>query len=153
MKKIAHSPGVIAPPPLLYLGGLAFGYAFHWLIPWRPFNHTLVLGLVLIALGIAIALWAVGVMARAKTPVDPSRSPTHLVREGPFRWSRNPIYLSMTTASLGAALALNNGWIIVWLIPVLVTMHYGVIIREEQFLSDKFGDTYREYLRRVRRWL
>lgn len=153
MKEKYPNPRVIAPPPLLYLGGLAVGYGFHWLWPWRSFQHLLVLGIVLAALGIAIALWAVRTMVRAKTPVDPSRSPTHLVRQGPFRWSRNPIYLSMTAASLGVALALNNGWMVLWMIPVLVTMRYGVILREEQFLSDKFGTPYHEYLRQVRRWL
>lgn len=153
MPKNSNHPGVIAPPPLLYFTGLFIGYAFHWLWPWHPFAPVMVFGIALVVLGIALALWAVITMGRAKTPVNPSHTPTQLVRHGPFRWSRNPIYLAMTVASLGLALLLNDGWMILWLIPVLVTMQYGVILREEQFLKAKFGPPYRDYLRDVRRWL
>lgn len=153
MRDQSPNAGVIAPPPLLYLGGLLVGYACHWISAWQPFLHARFLGILLVAFGVAVALWAVGTMARAKTPVDPSRTPTQLVRSGPFRWSRNPIYLAMTVASVGVAFALNNGWMVLWLIPVLVAVHYGVIRREERFLAAKFGDPYREYMGTVRRWL
>lgn len=153
MTKTSDHPRVIAPPPLLYFTGLFIGYALDWIWPWRPFAQAMGLGIVLIGVGLAIALWAVITFRRAKTPVNPARTPTQLVRQGPFRRSRNPIYLSMTVVSLGLAILLNDGWMMLWLIPVMITLHYGVILREEQFLEARFGSLYEDYQKTVPRWL
>lgn len=151
--KTPDHPKVLAPPPLLYFTGLVVGYAFHWIWPWKPFIHLWPMGLLLIGCGVAWALWAVMTMHQVHTPVNPAKTPTALLRHGPFRWTRNPIYLAMTIASVGLAMVLDAPWILLWLIPILLIVHYGVVLREEQFLQEKFGASYEEYRRRVRRWL
>jgi protein-S-isoprenylcysteine O-methyltransferase Ste14 len=72
---------------------------------------------------------------------------------GPFRFSRNPLYLALTLLYLGLTLALNTWWGIVLLVPVLIIMHWGVILREERYLEQKFGESYRQYRSKVRRYL
>jgi protein-S-isoprenylcysteine O-methyltransferase Ste14 len=78
---------------------------------------------------------------------------TALVTEGPFRYSRNPIYLALTLLYVGVALLINALWILLLIVPVLLVIRYGVIAREEAYLTRKFGDTYRQYTARVQRWL
>ena len=146
--------GVVAPPPLIYLAGAAVGWGIqHW-IPWALFPLRLWwLGVPLIVLGAGLALWAVSLMRSAGTNIDPGKPVTHLVRAGPFRCSRNPIYLSLTALLVGAALIANSGWMLVMVVPILVLMHYGVVRREERYLEAKFQDEYRAYIAHVRRWL
>ncbi len=153
MPKTHDNPGVIAPPPLLYFSGLIIGYALHWAIFWAPFQNLTAWGLGLVLAGFALAFWALYTMKQADTPVNPDRTPAHLVQRGPYRWSRNPIYLAMTASSLGAAIALNNGWMAILLVVVLIAVQYGVIYREERYLSQKFGSDYQHYKTQVRRWL
>jgi protein-S-isoprenylcysteine O-methyltransferase Ste14 len=78
---------------------------------------------------------------------------TVLVTEGPFRYSRNPIYLALTLLYLGVAFLVNAWWILLLVVPVLLVIRYGVIAREEVYLARKFGDAYRQYTTQVRRWL
>ncbi len=147
-------PGVLAPPPLIYLGGGLVGWGIQLLVPWRLLPHRAWgIGLVVVLWAVGVALWAVATMTSAHTPVDPNRAVAHLVSSGPFRWSRNPIYLSLSATLLGAGLIANSGWIVIMLIPVLAVMRQGVILREERYLTAKFGDQYQRYCARVRRWL
>jgi protein-S-isoprenylcysteine O-methyltransferase Ste14 len=76
-----------------------------------------------------------------------------LVTEGPFRYSRNPIYVALTLLYLGVALLINALWILLLVVPAVLVLRYGVIAREEAYLAWKFGDTYRQYTAQVRRWL
>src|SRR4029434_8133859 len=78
---------------------------------------------------------------------------TAIVASGPFRFSRNPLYLALTLLYLGLTLAFNTWWGIVVLVPVLIIMHRGVVQREERYLEQKFGETYRQYRSKVRRYL
>lgn len=89
----------------------------------------------------------------AGTHVEVYLPATALVTTGPYRLTRNPIYLGMTCAYLGAGLIAGSLWIVVLVIPVLGIIHFGVVLREEEYLSGKFGDRYQEYVRRVRRRL
>lgn len=92
-------------------------------------------------------------MRRAGTNISPSRPATALVVGGPFRFSRNPLYVALTSLFLGLTLIFNTAWGLLLSIPVLIVMHYGVILREERYLEAKFGESYRDYRASVRRWL
>jgi protein-S-isoprenylcysteine O-methyltransferase Ste14 len=100
-----------------------------------------------------LALTALRVLSRAHTPVDPTKPTTALVTEGPFRYSRNPIYVALTLLYLGGAFLVNALWILLLVVPALVVLRYGVIAREEAYLARKFGTAYHQYTAQVRRWL
>ena len=107
----------------------------------------------MIALGAGIAIWGRRTMEAAGTNVNPSRPAKTIVSSGPFRFSRNPLYLSLTLMYLGLTLAVNTWWGFVALIPLIIVMHAGVVLREERYLEKKFGEPYRQYRSRVRRYL
>ena len=92
-------------------------------------------------------------MKQAGTNINPLQPATSLVTTGPFRFSRNPLYLSLTLLFAGLSLILNSLWGLIALAPVLAILHFGVILREERYLEAKFGESYRQYRTQVRRWL
>lgn len=108
--------------------------------------------LTLATIGFGIALWAVLLFRRVRTGIPVHHAVTSLVTDGPYRWSRNPIYLGLVLVYGAAALALNIAWPLILLPAVLLSLHVLVIRREEALLARLFGDTYRDYARRVRRW-
>ncbi len=151
-------PGVLAPPPLIYLAGLALGLIAGRLRSLRlvpdslqPLRWWLGGGLALSGLG--LASWAVRTMYQAGTHPEPYRPVTELVTIGPYQRSRNPIYLGLTLTYLGLALLLDALWCLLLLPAVLLVMVRGVIAREEAYLERRFGQRYRAYRARVRRWL
>jgi protein-S-isoprenylcysteine O-methyltransferase Ste14 len=85
--------------------------------------------------------------------IDPALPTTAIVTSRPFRWSRNPLHVALTLVYSGLTLALKTWWGIVVLVHLLIIMHRGVVIREERYLEQKFGETYRRYRMRVRRYL
>jgi protein-S-isoprenylcysteine O-methyltransferase Ste14 len=89
----------------------------------------------------------------ARTNIGPTLPSTAIVTTGPFRLSRNPLYLALTLLYLGLVLAFDSWWGIARLIPLLLVMHRGVILREERYLEAKFGDEYRRYKVSVARYL
>jgi len=151
----ADNPGVAAPPPLIYLGAFLIVLVCRWFwpIPIDAGSRGLWPGLLMIALGAGIAIWGRRTMAAAGTNVNPSRPAMAIVSTGPFRFSRNPLYLSLTAIYLGLTLAVNTWWGVVVLIPLLLVMHRGVVLREERYLEQKFDEQYRQYRSRVRRYL
>lgn len=154
--KSADAPGVIAPPPLIYAAGLGAGWALGAVMPLGiPLagGAERAAGLALIALGAALAAWAFRAFHRAGTNANPYRPATALATRGPFRFSRNPIYVALTLIYAGLALAFDAAWAFVLLPGVLVMMQYGVIHREERYLERRFGPTYAAYKAAVRRWL
>ena len=100
-----------------------------------------------------IALWATFFMGKAGTTVNPLRPTTSLVTSGPYRFSRNPLSVSLVVLYLGLSVRIDTLWPILLLLPLLLVFHYGVIQREERYLERKFGDTYRNYCSAVRRWV
>ena len=147
---------IIAPPPVLYVGLFLLGLAIHAVTPVKLFPSAVVpgiLGGVLLALSVAFARWAFLTMRKSGTTANPRKPSDALVTGGPFRFSRNPIYVAMTGLYLGLDLLANSAWPLLLLVPLLLLMEWGVIRREERYLSGKFGDPYREYQSRVRRWL
>ncbi len=149
------APGVIARPPLIYLGFLALGLGLDWLWPYPllPEAWRYILGGALIGLGIALALASFRHFRAAGTAVDPLKPSTAILTDGPYRISRNPIYIGLTAAYAGVGIAADAPWVWVLLLPTLVVMHYGVIAREERYLERKFGKEYLDYKAHVRRWL
>jgi len=149
------NPGVVAPPPLIYAGALALGLVANRLyqIAFLPRAVSRVLGLPLVFGGLAIGLLGFREMRRAETNVDPYKPATAIVTEGPYRFTRNPLYLGMTLVHSGIT-ALFNALPAAMLLPlVLAVLRRGVIEREERYLERKFGDEYLAYKARVRRWL
>ena len=149
------NPGVIVLPPLLY--GIAFAVVLllHWLWPLPVFSHTATfwVGVAAISAAAALAAWGAVSLRKAGTNINPSLPTTALVASGPFRFSRNPLYVALSLMFLGMSLAVNSLWGVLVLLPLLLVMHYGVILREERYLEAKFGETYRQYCSKVRRYL
>ncbi len=148
-------PGVIAPPPLIYAGALAVGLLLHRAFPTKflPRVVARVLGATLIGIAGVVVTSAIREMRRADTPVNPTEPTKALVVEGPFRFTRNPLYLSLTLLYAGIASLVNALWAMLLLPVVLIVMNRGVIDREERYLERKFGKEYLGYKARVRRWI
>lgn len=149
------SPRVVALPPLLYAGGLALGFIAHWAVPQRMLAPSLRYWIAwpLLFVGLALASWGRRALVSAGTNVDPRKPASVLVAAGPYRFSRNPLYLALTLIFLAIGCFANDLWFLPVLVAVLLVMQYGVIHREERYLEAKFGDPYREYCASVRRWL
>jgi protein-S-isoprenylcysteine O-methyltransferase Ste14 len=147
--------GVIAPPPLIYAATLGLALLLHQRVPLPivPRKIKNVLGLTLIGSAVIPALLAVRGMRNAGTNVNPTQPTTALILEGPYRFTRNPIYLGMTALYTGIAILANTLWPILLLPGVLFVMTRGVIEREEAYLEQKFGEQYVTYKEKVRRWI
>jgi protein-S-isoprenylcysteine O-methyltransferase Ste14 len=147
--------GVIARPPLLYLTALAagVGLGFVWPMPLELGRWSWIAGGALIVLGPAFMAGAMLRFRRAGTNVETWRPTTALVVDGPYRLSRNPIYVALTLAYVGIGLIAGNVWVLALAAPLLAVMRYGVIAREEAYLERKFGASYLAYKAAVRRWL
>jgi protein-S-isoprenylcysteine O-methyltransferase Ste14 len=148
-------PGVAAPPPLVYLVAIVIGAVLERVWRWRlPTGRWgMVLGTLLIVAAIALFAWALREFTRAETSPRPHEPTRAIVASGPFRFTRNPIYISFTLVQLGIALLARSGWILALVLPVLLFIRVGVIAREERYLERKFGDEYVRYKRGVRRWI
>ena len=150
--------GVFVPPPLLFALPLLGAIIVHSRRPWlmaEGGSTTLVIGgLAAIGGAIALVVASIATFRQAETTILPAGRPTTtIVERGPYRLTRNPMYLSMAIAYLGASMALNNFWAIIFLPAVLTVVDVFVIRREERYLASKFGQSYRDYCSRVRRWL
>ena len=104
-------------------------------------------------LALALAAWAIVTITRAGSNVPTNQPTTTIVRSGPYRFTRNPIYLGMFLGLIGLAIAFDNLWLLMMLVPFALVVRYGVVAREEAYLERKFGDVYCGYRSRVRRWL
>ena len=111
------------------------------------------LGAIVFALALALFAWAIATVTQAGSNVPTSRPTTTIVDGGPYRFTRNPIYLGMALGLIGLAIAFNSVWLLLALVPFALVIRYGVVAREEAYLERKFGDVYLGYKSRVRRWL
>jgi protein-S-isoprenylcysteine O-methyltransferase Ste14 len=142
----------------VYVAALALGFLVHRIAPahiaspeYRPVVATI--GWALVAASAVVSLSALITFRRARTTIIPNRPASMFVDTGPYRWTRNPMYVGLTLLSLGVACVFNGLWPLL-LVPLaaVVTDRY-TIAREERYLERAFGETYRDYQRRVRRWL
>ena len=148
--------GITVPPPLIFVGGFLIGLAFEYVIPVAapPLPERVAVGLVGLAGFLYFDSLAMRGFGRAGTSVLPfGDRTTAIVTDGPYRFSRNPMYVGMTSLYVGVAAAAGVVWAFAALPIVLVVIRYYVIAREEAYLAAKFGDSYREYQSRVRRWI
>jgi protein-S-isoprenylcysteine O-methyltransferase Ste14 len=142
-------------PPLVYLVSLVVGTLVHLATPFPFVPGTLAapLGAALVVVAIALFSFSVAKFRAAGTPVPARKPTTAIVRTGPYRFSRNPIYLAFSLLQLGIAIWVNSLWLLATLAGALALMHYVVIPREEQYLERRFGAEYVDYKAFVRRWL
>lgn len=147
--------GVIAPPPLIYLGALGIGFALDAAIGTGSLPTTVAvpLGVVPILTGAGLMGSFVRAFRRARTPVDPYTPSKAIVTDGPYRLTRNPGYLGMALVYAGIAIVSNAPWALAPLPVAIAIIDRGVIVREERYLEQKFAAPYLDYKRRVRRWI
>jgi protein-S-isoprenylcysteine O-methyltransferase Ste14 len=151
-------PNKIPWPPILFVVFAAIGVALHRAVP-LPWPQgaiaaaLLMVGLFFVAAAIALELAAVLAFRKARTTILPHRAATDLITGGPFRFSRNPIYVGNTLLVLGAALVFGVGWLVAAAFFAAVAVHYLAVLREEKYLSVAFGAAWRDYAARVPRWV
>jgi len=152
---VQDSPRVIVFPPILYVGTLLLGLLLHWLWPTRLSGLVWIriCGAMMFATGAFIAHWAQRTMRRVGTNVLPSKPTLAIVTHGPFRFTRNPIYLANVLVYIGLTFLLNTVWPLLLLLPMLFVVDWGIIRREERYLENKFGNAYLSYKNKVPRWL
>jgi protein-S-isoprenylcysteine O-methyltransferase Ste14 len=148
--------GPFGRPPLLYLGCLVAGFTLDRLAPLPvslPHGVSWITGAALLVTGVLIFAAAVRNFSRADTPVPSNQPVRALVTTGIHGWSRNPIYVAMCLVYAGIGVAARSPWVLILALPLVIVLRYGVVAREEKYLEQRFGDAYREYKARVRRWL
>ena len=148
--------GISVPPPLIFVGGFLVGLAIEYVIPVAapPLPVRLIAGVAGLAGFLYFDSSAMRGFGRAGTSVLPfGDRTTAIVTDGPYRFTRNPMYVGMTLLYAGVAVATGVIWALATLLVVLVIIRRHVIAREEKYLMAKFGDSYREYQSRVRRWI
>lgn len=155
MRDPAIRPATLIPPPLVYAVALALSW---WLQGRLPLPLDLgaaarPLGWAAIGAGLAGFAWALAAIFSHHTTVNPYKAASSLVTSGPFRYSRNPIYLSDWFVYAGVMLLLRSAWPLLFAPAVFLVMRRGVVAHEERHLEARFGDEYRAYRARVRRWL
>jgi len=156
MSDTADNAQVVIHPPVAWALAVIAGLALDWVVPvsFLPAGvpgHWIGAAAFLLALGLLV--WAAATITRAGSNVPTHRPVTTIVESGPYRFTRNPIYLAMMLALVGLALAFDTLWLLAMLVPFALVIRFGVVAREEAYLERKFGDVYRGYRARVRRWL
>jgi protein-S-isoprenylcysteine O-methyltransferase Ste14 len=157
--KTAAEPEVanvgVVRPPLVYLTAILLGLGLHLARPIgllaRPAGTWL--GAAAVLLAFTLFVWAVRTFRAVGTPVPGNRPTTTIVHAGPYRFSRNPIYLAFSLFQLGLALWVDSLWLIVTLVPAVALMALVVVPREERYLAARFPAAYPSYEGSVRRWL
>ena len=156
MDEKADTAKVLVRPPLALAIAIIFGLTLNWLVP-LPFVPPGLprgwIGAIVFALCLALLIWAAITITRAGSNVPTNQSTTAIVEAGPYRRSRNPIYLAMFVGLVGLAIAFDALWLLILLVPFALVIRYGVVEREERYLERKFGPEYLAYRSRVRRWL
>jgi protein-S-isoprenylcysteine O-methyltransferase Ste14 len=146
----AEGPGVLAPPPLIFVAAFVTGLLCRNLMPRVG---SPVAGAAIATAGVVILGLAFNRMLRAGTNIDPYKPATALVTSGIYRFSRNPIYVAMTLLYVAAALSFRILPALILLPVALVVLHFGAIRREERYLESRFPEEYRSYRAGVRRWI
>jgi protein-S-isoprenylcysteine O-methyltransferase Ste14 len=156
MSDTADTANVIIRPPIAWALAVLAGLALQWLLPLRFMLAAVPAGWVgaaVFVIALALFAWAIATITRAGSNVPTNRPTTTIVDAGPYRFTRNPIYLGMFFGLIGLAIAFDCIWLLVALVIFALVIRYGVVAREEAYLERKFGDAYGRYRSRVRRWL
>jgi protein-S-isoprenylcysteine O-methyltransferase Ste14 len=156
MDDTAVTAQVIIRPPVAWGLAVIAGLALNWFLPLSFLPADLpagLLGTMVFVLALALVAWAIVTIISAGSNVPTNLPTTAIVEGGPYRFTRNPIYLGMFLGLIGLAIAFDNLWLLMMLVPFALVIRYGVVAREEAYLERKFGDVYRGYRSRIRRWL
>lgn len=155
MSDRADSSGVRFPPPLLYAAAVAGGYLLdrRWPLPLGSGLAWRLVAWVCVAVWLLLMFGGLALFRRRHTSFIPNRPASTLVIEGPYRLTRNPMYLGMASLTVALAILLGTAWPVILLVPVLVLVRRLVIDPEEAYLTRRFGADYEQYTRQVRRWI
>ena len=156
-KKLNDSAAIRIPPPLFFFVCLGFGFLLEYFLPIHPISLSLIprviVGCIFILISGYFAASAFVVLIKNKTSFDTSKSTTKIVTDGSFRFSRNPLYLSLLLLLFGIAVLMFSIWLF-FTIPILYILFlFKAVKPEESYLSQKFGEEYLEYSAKVRRWV
>ena len=151
----APATGIRVIPPLLFLAAFLIAWGCHWLWPLSlglppAFQVT---GAILSLATLAIALYLAIVFVRGGSSFNTTKIPKKLITGGLLRWSRNPAYVDLVVLGIGITLMFDNLWVLILMIPAVAVLQREVILKEEALLDGLFGEEYRQYKARVRRWL
>ena len=152
----SDKPGVIALPPFIWLVNAVISVLVHFFLirlPIMNYRGCLVCGIVLVILAPTLAFSALITMKKAGTNVDPAKPALTIVRGGPYRFTRNPMYLALCLVQVALGFFLNDWITLLFVVPLALIFHYGVVLREERYLTAKFGEPYLQLKRQVRRWI
>lgn len=146
--------GAHTPPPVLYSGMLLIGVLLNRLfpLPFLPRRLSRIVGATMVIGGQIMGIASLRTLRKAGNSPRPDVPVRELVEEGPYSYSRNPLYLSMAMTYAGIAALANARWAVLLLPAVLTAINQGMVRREERYLEERFGDRYRNYKTRVRRW-
>jgi protein-S-isoprenylcysteine O-methyltransferase Ste14 len=151
----SDTAGIRVPPPFYYILGFLAGVALELIFPtdWPPLGIRLAVAVIAGGAWLALDGAATVLFRRAGTSMAPMNPTTALVTSGPYRFTRNPMYVGMAFLYVGFAFAFGVIWALAFLPAVIVVIDKFVIAREEPYLERKFGQTYCDYKARVRRWI
>ena len=151
----ADNAGVRTPPPLIYAVLFGLGLLLHQIVPitFPPNMPARVAALICLGCGVLLAIWSNVLFRRAHTSLVPIKPSTALVVRGPYRMTRNPMYLGLLCVYIAAALWFGVVWALILVPLVVLAVQRLAIAKEERYLEQKFGQVYREYRMHVRRWI
>lgn len=150
---------MLVPPPLLFVLPFLEGLAVQHFVPIQivkgvePTRILMFVGMAEILIALALSAWAIATFRRLQTPVIPRHPARVIAEEGPYRLTRNPMYLGFAVMYLGFAFVVNSLWPLLFLPEAIALTYVFAIKREEQYLTREFGDAYTAYRARVRRWI
>ena len=152
---VLDAPKIPFPPAIYPVSSIAGGYFLQRFIPLPQPSDTsfTIIGSVIFVISILLLVWSITTLRKFKTTTMPHHPAKYLVTTGPYRFSRNPIYLAFLLLTLASALATGNLWILLSLPVVMLTLAIYAVHPEESHLKQTFGDSYIEYSRKVRRWI
>lgn len=149
-------PNIVVQPPAAFATAVLSGAMVEQFL--LPLSFGLgwvggIIGLVVGCCGVWLSMWSMQAFRRAASSPDPNHMPSALVVDGPFARTRNPLYLGTGLMAVGLGIGANMPWIVIALLPAMALIHFGVVLREEAYLDQIFGQSYRDYRARVRRWI
>ncbi|MEM1131214.1 MAG: isoprenylcysteine carboxylmethyltransferase family protein [Pseudomonadota bacterium] len=152
------APDIVILPPVLDALAIAAAVGLEWLIPLpilpeRFTAWSVAVGVIILAVGGGLALWGILSFLRAKTNILPTQPSLVIVETGPFRFTRNPMYIGVTGFLIALGFIFSLDWALILAPIVFGILHFGVVLREETYLAEKFGAPYVAYLERTRRWI
>ena len=147
----------IIPPPIPFFALIIIGFIAQWLFPFNlifyKWSTRLLIGIPLFTASGLIAINALLIMKKNKTAINYNKPTTKFIREGAFRFTRNPLYLALLLVMGGIVVVANSAWHLIALVLLFLIFNFGVVVREEQYLENSFGEEYIQYKNRVRRWI